>query len=177
MIQALASEAAFTARPGGGTEVKMRFDGARGDRRLYAAPAAPGAGGEVFLGELADGEIGVSLSPVSLLTGVLGRLARTLAASAHFSLDRFSDVYLVTDTLAAHAAQAAAGERITARMSAAERRLHVVIGPFRPGSGTALTDSDAGHMSSPLTLLADEISVREYSAGEAVDVLVVDHRR
>ncbi len=57
----------------------------------------------------------VSLSPVTLLTGVLGRLARTLAATAHFSLDRFSDVYLVTDTLAAHAAAAAVGDRGSTR--------------------------------------------------------------
>ena len=52
----------------------------------------------------------VSLSPVTLLAAVLGRLARTLAATAHFSLDRFSDVYLITDTLAAHAATAAADD-------------------------------------------------------------------
>ncbi len=84
------------------------------------------------------GEVVVSLSPVTLLTGVLGRLARTLAATAHFSLDRFSDVYLVTDTLAAHAAAAAAGSRIGARMAADERRLELTVGPFRSGTGAQL---------------------------------------
>ena len=49
-------------------------------------------------------EVALSVSPVTLLPSVLGRMARTLAATAHFSLDRFSDVYLVTDALAAHAA-------------------------------------------------------------------------
>ena len=177
VIQALSREARFVARPGGGTEVTMTFDGVRDGRRLYAAPTATASGGGLGFGELSDDEIGVSLSPVSLLTSVLGRLARTLAASAHFSLDRFSDVYLVTDTLAAHAAQAAAGERIVARMSAAERRLHVELGPFRLGSSSALTAGNAGQMGSPLALLADEISVHDHGSDETVDVVVVDHRR
>ena len=65
---------------------------------------------------------------------MLGRLARTLAATAHFSLDRFSDVYLITDTLAAHAATAAADERVDARLAAAERRVDLAVGPFRAGA-------------------------------------------
>jgi hypothetical protein len=108
---------------------------------------------------------------------VLGRLARTLAAGAHFSLDRFSDVYLVTDTLAAHATRAASAGRIVARMSAAERRLEIGLGPFRPGTGEILRPVEADRLRSPLALLADEITVREDEAGEFVDVVVVDPRR
>jgi hypothetical protein len=107
---------------------------------------------------------------------VLGRLARTLAAGAHFSLDRFSDVYLVTDTLSAHAVRAAATNRVRARISAADRRLEIQLGPFRPGAGASLTASGGDRMRSPLALLADEIEVRETAAGELVDVVVVDHR-
>jgi hypothetical protein len=113
---------------------------------------------------------------VSLLPGVLGRLARTLAAGAHFSLDRFSDVYLVTDTLAAHAARAAAGDRVRARVSAGERRLRIELGPFREGAGASFTTPPGDHMSSPLALLADEIEVRRTDGGEFVDVVVIDHR-
>ena len=175
VIQALTSEASFEPRPGGGTEVSMRFDGRRDDRRLYRPPGA--ATEDAELTELADGEVGLTLSPVSLLTGVLGRLARTLAATAHFSLDRFSDVYLITDTLAAHAGRAAAGERITARLSAGERRLELVLGPFVPGTGAVLKTAAEDPVSSPLAHLADEISVRECGTGESIDVVVVDHRR
>ena len=175
VIQALASDARFAARDGGGTEVSMRFDGHREQRSLYRAPGA--AAGEVTLREVADDEVGLSLSPGSLLTGVLGRLARTLAATAHFSLDRFSDVYLITDTLAAHAGRAAATERIDARLSAGERRLELALGPFRPGTGAALQTEAADPVNSPLVHLADEISVRECGDGEAIDVVVVDHRR
>jgi serine/threonine-protein kinase RsbW len=176
VIRALSREVSFTARAGGGTEVLMSFDAVRDGRRLYLVPEVAAAR-ELPFEELADGEIGVTLSPVSLLTGVLGRLARTLAATAHFSLDRFSDVYLVTDTLAAHAESSAAGERILARLSAGERRLDLALGPFRRGTGVALTTGDGGRACSPLTLLADEISVREWGEDEGVDVVVVDHRR
>jgi anti-sigma regulatory factor (Ser/Thr protein kinase) len=175
VIEALAREAHFTPRPGGGTEVTMTFDGRRDDQPLFTTPGSAAA--ELPLGPVAEGEVGLTLSPVSLLAVVLGRLARTLAATAHFSLDRFSDVYLVTDTLAAHAAGAAAADRVLARLSASERRLRVVLGPFRPGSGAALADTDADRVSSPLSLLADEIAVREWEHGEAIDVVVVDHRR
>jgi anti-sigma regulatory factor (Ser/Thr protein kinase) len=179
VIQALATEATFEARDGGGTEVSMRFAARRDDRPLYTplAVAAADADDDGGLVQLADGEVGLSLSPVSLLTGVLGRLARTLAATAHFSLDRFSDVYLITDTLAAHAGRAAESGRISARLSAGERRLEVVLGPLRPGTAAALQTGDADPVSSPLAHLADEISVRECGTGEAIDVVVVDHRR
>ncbi len=176
VIQALAREASFAARPDGGTEVTMRFDASRDGRRLFTPPAAAAA--EVPFAPLANGDIELTLSPVSMLSAVLGRLARTLAAGAHFSLDRFSDVYLVTDALAAHAARAALDDRILARLSAAERRLRIELGPLRPGTGAALAaPEDADRMSSPLSLLADEISVREREGAEAVDVVVVDHRR
>jgi serine/threonine-protein kinase RsbW len=177
VIRALASDATFEARAGGGTEVSMRFSARRDDQPLYTPPGAAAADSEDVLPALADGEVGLSLSPVSLLTGVLGRLARTLAATAHFSLDRFSDVYLITDTLAAHAGRAAESGRISARLSAAERRLEVVLGPLRSGTGAALQTDGADPVSSPLAHLADEISVRECGSGEAIDVVVVDHRR
>ena len=175
VIQALAREAHFAPRPGGGTEVQMEFAGHRDDRALFTAPGAAAAAHP--LGPRRDGEVVVTLSPVSLLTGVLGRLARTLAATAHFSLDRFSDVYLITDTLAAHAAQSASGEWIGARLMAGERRLELDVGPFRRGTGAVLQSRDADRVSSPLALLADEISVCECGGGELVSVVVVDRRR
>jgi hypothetical protein len=174
VIEALTREARFAPREGGGTEVTMVFDSERDGIPLFTTPGAAAA--ELPIAPVSDGEIELSLSPVSLLSGVLGRLARTLAAGAHFSLDRFSDVYLVTDTLSAHAARTAATNRVLARISAAERRLQIQLGPFRPGAGASLTASEGDRMRSPLALLADEIEVRETAGGELVDVVVVDHR-
>jgi serine/threonine-protein kinase RsbW len=175
VIRALTQEAQFTSTPGGGTQVQMDFAIRREGRELLQPPAAAGPDDE--WGPPAAGEIVVSLSPVTLLTGVLGRLARTLAATAHFSLDRFSDVYLVTDTLANHAADAAAGLRIGARLMAHERRLELAVGPFRSGTGELLSASGTGGVGSPLALLSDQVSVEHAGGGELVRVVVIDHRR
>ena len=174
VIRALTREARFEPRPGGGTEVLMEFAGRRDDRRLFQSPGPAAA--DVPLGPVKEGEVALSLSPVSLSTAVLGRLARTLAATAHFSLDRFSDVYLITDTLAAHATGAAAAHRISARMIAAERQLELVVGPFRRGTGSQLQAGAPDRLSSPLALLADEVSVQDAGDAELVTVVVRDHR-
>jgi serine/threonine-protein kinase RsbW len=173
VMQALAHDLELRARPGGGTEVLMRFDGRRDDRPLFTAPPEPTEDHRLAAAAPdAANEVTVSVSPVALLGSVLGRVARTVAATAHFSLDRFSDVYLITDALAAHATRAAAGERITARLSASERQLALSLGPFRRGSAGLL---DA-RSPSPLTMLADELTVSECGSGDAVTLVVLDAR-
>jgi len=175
VIRALTEDVRFSSAPGGGTEVEMDFAVRRDGRRLFTAPPAATPDGE--LEPTSEGEVVVSLSPVTLLPGVLGRLARTLAATAHFSLDRFSDVYLVTDTLAAHAASAAEGQRIEARLTAEDRRLELVVGPFRKGTGSRLDVQATDHPASPLVLLSDEVSVKDIEDSELLRVVVIDHRR
>jgi anti-sigma regulatory factor (Ser/Thr protein kinase) len=174
VIRALAEEVSVLPGPAGGTRVQMDFAAERAGRPLLQLPkvAGPDDGWE----RRDEDEILVSLSPVTLLTGVLGRLARTLAATAHFSLDRFSDVYLVTDTIAAHATKAAAGLRIGARLSAADRRLELAVGPFRAGASALLSSPRDDPSPSPLALLSDEVSVRQDGNGELLHVVVIDHR-
>jgi serine/threonine-protein kinase RsbW len=175
VIRALTEQVQLLPRDGGGTAVQMDFAGRRDDQRLFSPP--PPAAPEISFAPAQDGEVVISLSPVTLLAAVLGRLARTLAATAHFSLDRFSDVYLVTDTLAAHAASAAAGERIEARLTARDRRLQVTVGPFRKGTGSRLEVRTTDRAASPLVLLSDEVSVRPAGDAESLQVVVIDHRR
>jgi serine/threonine-protein kinase RsbW len=173
VMQALAGDLRLLHRQGGGTEVLMRFDGHRDDRALFTAPAAAAAAHRLRPGadDVAN-EVTVTISPVSLLSPVLGRIARTLAATAHFSLDRFSDVYLITDALAAHAEHASVGDRITTRLRASERRLALALGPFRRGTGSLL-----GHrVPSPLSMLADEVTVSECGDHDAVELVVLDRR-
>jgi hypothetical protein len=153
----------------------MDFAARRGSDTLLKSPRGAGPGEQ--WPRVGDDELVVSVSPVMLLPGVLGRLARTLAATAHFSLDRFSDVYLVTDTLAAHASRAASGPRVHARLSAAERRLELTVGPFRSGTGQSLRTQGREAVPSPLALLSDEVSIEPDGAGELLRVVVIDHRR
>jgi len=176
VIRALTEDVQFSSAPGGGTEVRMDFSVRRDGRKLFTAPPAASHDADMTPAD-GEGEVIVSLSPVTLLPGVLGRLARTLAATAHFSLDRFSDVYLVTDTLAAHAASAAEGPRIEARLAAADRRLELVVGPFRKGTGSRLDVQATDHPASPLVLLSDQVAVQEAGDAELLRVVVIDHRR
>jgi serine/threonine-protein kinase RsbW len=174
VIRALTQEASFTAGDGGGTTVQMDFSGSRDGRELFRVPANPAP--DEPIPPIQSGEVVITLSPVDLFAPVLGRLARTLAATAHFSLDRFSDVYLVTDTIAAHASGASSGTRIGARMMASERRLELVVGPFRLGTG-AMLQAGGTERPSPLALLSDEVSVERAGETELVHVVVIDHRR
>src|SRR5205085_8257226 len=112
----------------------------------------------------------VSLSPLTFVGGVLGRLARALAARARFSLDRFSDVYLVTDALAAHAIQAASSSRIGFGISTDTRRLELTIGPFRPGASSLLTGAAQSEVGSALRRLSDELHVDAFDGGESLQV-------
>jgi serine/threonine-protein kinase RsbW len=176
VIQALAQEADFRQGDDGGTEVWMQFAGERDGRPLFGSPEPP-ASDDGWARQL-SGDAIASVSPVTLLGGVLGRLTRALAAAARFSLDRFSDVYLVTDAISSLARRAASGERIGFSLMAESRRLTITVGPFRPGTGELLDGGDPVVGSqSPLCLLTDELrSEPDEQGSERLHVVMVDHR-
>ena len=174
IMRALAQQTAFRSLEGGGTEVWLQFSGRRDGKLLYAPPGAPSAE-DGWIDGLAGDTI-VSLSPVSFVGGVLGRLARALAARARFSLDRFSDVYLVTDALAAHAAEAASSTRIGFGIATDLRRLELTIGPFRPGASEPLTGASQSEVGSALRRLSDELHVERNGNGESLRVVMLDAR-
>jgi serine/threonine-protein kinase RsbW len=176
VIRALAERAEFRALPEGGTEVRMSFAGQRDGKPLFHLPSQ--AGPDDQNGPWLSGDAVVSLSPISLLAGVLGRVARALAARARFSLDRFSDVYLVTDAIAAHAGRAAKGSRLSFAISTDAQRLELTIGPFVDGSGSQLSRQGSEYSAaSALTMLSDELDVREEDGAEVLYVVMVDRRR
>jgi hypothetical protein len=174
VIRALSTKAEFRARPEGGTEAWMLFAGKRAGRSLFEMPeaAAPDDGWSNQL----TGDAVVSVSPVALLGGVLGRISRALAATARFSLDRFSDVYLVTDAISAHASRASAGNRIAFAISAGGRRLELAVGPFRKGSGRTLQAEATGESRTPLRMLSDKIELIPSEDDELLQVVMIDHR-
>lgn len=174
IMRALAEKTAFKPLPDGGTEVWMQFAGLRDGELLYRQPPAPSA--EDGWSARLTGDAVVSLSPVSFLGGVLGRLARALAARARFSLDRFSDVYLVTDALAAHAAHAAEMPRIAFGIHTEPRRLEVTLGPLTAGASAELVGDAGSDVSSALRLLADELEVLSEGGLESVRLVMRDQR-
>ncbi len=174
IMRALAQRTAFKPLPGGGTEVWMQFAGVRDGELLYQQPAVAEA--EEVRADRLSGDAVVSLSPVSFVGGVLGRLARALAARARFSLDRFSDVYLVTDALAAHAVRAASSSRIAFGIRTEPRRLEVTLGPLQAGASADLVSESASDVSSALRLLADELEVRSENDQEVIHLVMCDQR-
>jgi anti-sigma regulatory factor (Ser/Thr protein kinase) len=176
VIRALAEQAEFRSPPEGGTEVRMSFAGQRDGKPLFHLPSR--AGPDDQDAEWLSGDAVVSLSPISLLAGVLGRVARALAARARFSLDRFSDVYLVTDAIAAHAGRAAKGQRMSFAITTDAQRLELTIGPFVGGSGSQLSHQAPEYSAaSALTMLSDELNIRTDDEDEVLHVVMVDRRR
>jgi serine/threonine-protein kinase RsbW len=172
IMRALAQQTAFRPAEDGGTEVWLQFASARDGRSLYKLPdaAAPQDGWS----ERLSGDAIVSLSPTTFVGGVLGRMARAMAARARFSLDRFSDVYLVTDAIAAHAARAASATRVAFGLSTDTRRLELTIGPFQSGSSAELAAGSADDVDSALRLLSDELDVHQEDGAEVIRVVMVD---
>ncbi|HWF51397.1 MAG TPA: ATP-binding protein [Solirubrobacteraceae bacterium] len=127
VISALADRAEFISAPDGGTEVRMAFAGGSG---------ATGALERVPV--QLSGDVVVTVWPVSLLTGVLGRITRAVAGRTHLSVDRFSDIYLVTDAIAGLAGSAAGAPGVTFAVTGSHQRLELVVGPFRAGNGERL---------------------------------------
>ncbi len=161
LISALADRSEFRTHPDGGTEVRIGFSrGQTGPTLDWRSDdgAEPGL--------TIPGDIVGTLAPVNLLGGVLGRMARLLAARSRFSLERFSDLYLLFDQLAFHAARRARTPAMTFSLSAETRRLELEIGPITAARG----DSSPEEWEDPpanLRVLADELTV------EAVDDALV----
>ncbi len=173
VISALADRAEFLSAPDGGTEVRMLFNGELGRAVSNGAPVYGVPEASVPLA----GDIVATLSPVTLLPGVLGRVARAQAAGARFSLDRFSDLYLVTDALAAHALGAAHSNRISFAIAASPRRLELTVGPFRSGTGARLiAEESTRRHPPPLGVLADELAVEPAGDAELLRLVLIDHR-
>jgi hypothetical protein len=171
VISALSDRSEFVNLPGGGTEVRMSFTGRPTKQALERRASQNGHDWPKHL----DGDVVARVSSAELLKGVLGRLARAMAAQAHFSVDRFSEIYPVTDALAAHAQAAASSTGIGFAIVGGSRRIELTIGKFRPGSSAGLREET--ETASPLKLLADEVSVEPDGDSELLRVVVADSTR
>jgi hypothetical protein len=144
---------------------------ARGGAQLLDADVQPAplfAPGPELHGDV----VGV-VCPVGLGTEVLGRLARAVAAGAHFSIDRFSDLYSITDAIAQFAQRSAAGPTLSFAIAGQPRQIELTVGPFtsRPGGGTEVRD----HVDA-LPKLVDELGFRPFGDDEVLAATIVDRR-
>jgi serine/threonine-protein kinase RsbW len=182
VIHALTDRVEFTGGIGEGTEVRMHFNvpGAHDLDDLGLA----GAGEPVGV-DLADGltppdpgtAVTLEVAPVSLARSVLSRPLTALAARARFSIDRLSDLQLVTDAIAAHAGRSLRGGRLQVGVAMATRDLKLTFGPLRPGKGHQLIlDTGVAGLESLLRTLADEVRVESVADSDVLMLRLRDSR-
>lgn len=173
VIRTLAREARFDEPPGGGTRVGLTL-AARGLR-----PAGEGVAGgpELDLAEMPNYAAAVSIAPVGLAKAIVPRLAVALAARAHFSTDRLSDVQLLGDAVAAHAVKAVCDRHVSFGILAHTRDLELRIAPLALGQADGLVRaSDLDGLGRVIEKLADRHHILAAEAHETLALSVLDPR-
>ena len=140
-----------------GTEVRMRF-AVRGRAapdvdELFDTPhpidAGPAPRGDIFL----------VLTPGAPAAPVLGRFVSLLAAQASLSIDRMSDLQLVSDALALHAPRRTVKGAFHVSASGHESGFDLRVGPLQAGGSDAIVaDATLAGVGSLLHLLSDGIA-------------------
>jgi serine/threonine-protein kinase RsbW len=170
VISALADRAEFQSLPEGGTAVRMEFGDRGAGIKQWESPPMSTSPTAVRL----TGDVVVTLSSARLLSGVLGRVARAAAAVANFSLDRFSDLYLITDEISAHA-ESSVRNGVSFAIAADAGQLDLTIGPFTTGTSARLAGAQqASDHSFPLARLVDRLTVESDGVAELLSVVVRD---
>lgn len=181
LMSALADRAEFSNAVDGGTEVQLSFR-SRAFRHPTPLPRMLGENGWSAASHTEHrtqlaGDVVLTVSPVALLGPLLGRVGRTLAPSAGFSLQGCSDVYLVSDVLGAHAERAAESRSISVALGARDRRLEFALAPLRSGTSAELERAESELKLHSLAVLADEIAFSTLGGHETLRVSMRDHRR
>ncbi len=163
VIQSLADRAELASPSSGGTELRMHFT-----RTIPAL--APGSDPDLIPAARSEdlaGDVVATIAPVALLPDVLGRVARALAAQARFSVERFTDIHLIVDSLGGHVERFASDGHVTFALGSETRRLDLRIGPLRRRA-VQITDRGTPRSLGLLPKLVDRIGVESRSDGDVL---------
>jgi anti-sigma regulatory factor (Ser/Thr protein kinase) len=181
LMSAVADRAEFITIPDGGTEVRLCFrtpDGhPLGSRRAGREASDGSSAWQAELHSGLTGDVVLTVSPVTLLAPVLGRIGRALAPSAGFSLQRCSDVYLMSDALAAHAEQTADSTSISVALGARTHRLDFALAPLREGTSAQWEQPGSPPRGDTLTALGEDLAFVASDGHETLRLSMVDHLR
>jgi serine/threonine-protein kinase RsbW len=180
LMSALTDRAEFISPPDGGTEVRLSFVHPTPPRPPHTTSALAASNGHGRPGSRRldlPGDLVLTVSPVALLSPILGRLGRSLAPSAGFSLKRCYDVYLLTDVLAAHAERAADAGAISVALGARDRRLEFALSPLRVGASGRLQDGTRDATAGTLAALTEEVGISAIDGYETLRVSMRDPLR
>ena len=184
VIRALVHRLELRRTPGGGTEVRMEFL-TRGPHNLPPPLEGPGAheapqplvGQESALLAIAQAghapTITLTIMPGNLARTILPRLMAGLAARAHFSTDRLSDVHLLADALGATDAP-----RLHITAGVEPRTLELRVGPLERGQAQRLiADSSLDGLGSVIAKLVDRHQVESAASHEVLALRLTDRGR
>jgi serine/threonine-protein kinase RsbW len=173
VIKALAESVEFRDGPEGGMEVQMRFS--------TPGLAALDPGGELPVApnpfDSAGFSISLAIGPPPLAATVLPRLLGAMAARAHFSTDRISDLQIVGDAIAAHAQACIDGWHLCVRIASSFHMVQLSISPLVPGGAAGLLkDTSIAGVGGLVERLSDEQEIRKDDSTETLVIRVRDHR-
>jgi anti-sigma regulatory factor (Ser/Thr protein kinase) len=175
VIRTLARQSRMHEPAGGGTSVSMDF-AAPGVRALN--PSLQVASTELDPTDIPSFAASLSVAPVGLAKAILPRLAGALAARAHFSTDRLSDLQLLADTLAEHAARAVCEQHMTFGFGVRSRDLELRIAPLRIGQAADLMRaSDLDGLGRVIEKLTDRHVILAGDAHETLALSMLDRSR
>jgi serine/threonine-protein kinase RsbW len=175
IIQALAPRVEFKDVSGGGTEVRMEF-AVPASTMLDALMQDGFEPPHVASNELAT-TTGVAVAPSSLARRVLPRVMCVLAARAHFSTDRISDVELVADALVAQAPASSTGDHLTVAVHVEPRNLELRVGPLSSGSSQrVIASSSLDGVVPVIERLTDDRQVATDGSSETLALRLLDRR-
>lgn len=173
VIRTLAQSMSIDRPPGAGTRVSMEFL-ARG---LDALSPRLTSGPDLDLSGMPRFAAAISIAPVSLARAIIPRLAYTLAARAHFSTDRLSDVQLLADALSAHATKAVCEQHVSLGIGVQPRDLQLSVAPLRIGQGRQLLRaSDLDGLGKVIEKLADHHDIDACETHETLALSMIDPR-
>jgi serine/threonine-protein kinase RsbW len=177
LMSGVADRAEFINVPDGGTEVRLAFRSPLG-RRGKAWPrsrrtAEESSAWQAELHSGLTGDVVLTVSPVTLLAPVLGRIGRALAPSAGFSLQRCSDVYLLSDALGAHVERAAETSAISVALGARDKQLDFALAPLRVDTSADLRQLRAD----TLAALTEKLAIVARDEDETLRLSMRDHLR
>jgi serine/threonine-protein kinase RsbW len=180
VIDALSRRVKFTDIAGGGTEVRMEFDTPKGvalapidgdGSRFEPTAVTPAQPSQP------SGTVELRLASTALARAVLPRVLCALAARAHFSADRISDVQLVADTLAANAVDSVSATHLDVAITVvAPRSLDLRIGPLHSGRAESLMSAAADGMAPMIERLTDTRRVARADSAETLELRLLDRR-
>jgi serine/threonine-protein kinase RsbW len=166
VIQALARRVQFRDLSQGGTEVRMEF-AAQSARETEPLDGNGWEGPAGSSSELAN-TVEMTLAPSSFARSVLPRVLSALAARAHFSTDRISDVQLVADSIVANAPESISGSHLGVAVTLTPRNLELRIGPLRTGYASRLIGSDTDGLGPVIERLTDHHRVASEDSAETL---------